>query len=367
MNKIATINVSHFKSMAGTQPLSLGLQTYFDWIKEGMNKNDVLSYRNNKLSDPKKAAEIKRAQPYVTPSATFKGGRKMADMEEHTGIIHLDIDSSVPESTINQIRNDRFTLAVHRSIGGEGICIYYKINPEKHIESFMTLSEYVLNKYNLISDPACKNINRIRYISYDPNIFVNDAAHKWTKTTYKKNEPKETNYVFNDNDIDFILEQVKDRRVDLTSSCYDKYLRIGFALADQFGESGRDKFHLICSMGADKYDERACNTQFDNCVKSNGSGVTIATLHHYAKEAGLEIYRPESKTIIKYARTSKQQNVKKNAQELKEHVKTVIGYETNEADFKMFQDAYNKKIDEDPDKNKSLKLREYIIETYQPS
>ena len=290
----------------------------------------------------------------------------MSDMQQHTGIIHLDIDSQVPETTVEDIRNDRFTLAVHRSIGGDGICIYYKINPEKHTESFLALSEYVLEKYSLISDAACKNINRIRYISYDPNIYVNQDSHKWTKTSVKKYEPKETNYVFNDNDIDFILQQVKERRVDLTSSCYDKYLRIGFALADQFGESGRDKFHLICSMGADKYNERACNKQYDNCVQSAGHGVTIATLYYYAKEAGLEIYRPESKTIIKYAKTSKQQNVKKNAQELKEHVKTVTGYETNEADFKMFQDAYNKKVDEDPDKNKAVKLREFIIESYKP-
>lgn len=367
MSKIATINISKFKKLSGKEPENLGLQTYFDWIKYGTNKEDVLTYRGLKESNPEKASEIKKAQPYVTPSATFANGRKMSDMQEHTGIIHLDIDSQVPETTVEAIRNDRFTLAVHRSIGGDGICVYYKINPDKHAESFLALSEYVLDKYNLISDAACKNINRIRYISYDPKIYVNQDAHKWTKTSVKKYEPKDTNYVFNDNDIDFILQQVKEQRIDLTSSSYYKYLRIGFALANKFGESGRDKYHLICSMSVDKYNERACNKQYDNCVQSAGHGVTIATLYYYAKEAGLEIYRPESKTIIKYAKVSKQQNVKKNAQELQEHVKTVIGYEVKPGDFEMFQQAFNKKVDEDPDKNNSLKLREFILDTYLPT
>jgi hypothetical protein len=63
---------------------------------------------------------------------------------------------------------------------------------------------------------------------------------------------------------------------------------LGFALADALGESGRNYYHRI-SRFYPKYNQTETDKQFSNCLKAHGDGVTIKTLYHLAKSAGIEI------------------------------------------------------------------------------
>lgn len=91
----------------------------------------------------------------------------------------------------------------------------------------------------------------------------------------------------NTSDIEAVIAQIQTQQTDITSS-YDAWCKIGFALSDEFAESGRDYFHKISQYHQDySYDE--CNQQYNKCLKANGHGITIKTLFHYAKQAGLII------------------------------------------------------------------------------
>mgnify|MGYP001190355191 CR=1 FL=1 len=92
-----------------------------------------------------------------------------------------------------------------------------------------------------------------------------------------------------------LIEQVEMHRADLTAS-YEAWRNIGFALADEFGENGRELFHRL-SRFHPGYSQPECDKQFDNCLKSKGSGVNIGTLFYLAKAAGIE--RPKSYTLPK--------------------------------------------------------------------
>jgi hypothetical protein len=94
-----------------------------------------------------------------------------------------------------------------------------------------------------------------------------------------------------------LIEQIESRRTDLTAS-YEEWRNIGFALADEFGENGRELFHRI-SQFHPEYDFKECDKQFDNCLKSNGSGVNISTLFYLAKNANVDLpkSRPETTPI----------------------------------------------------------------------
>ena len=89
------------------------------------------------------------------------------------------------------------------------------------------------------------------------------------------------------NDIDLIVSRIEASHMDITGS-YADWLNLGFALADELGEGGRDYFHRI-SRFYPKYSYMDCNKQFDQCLKSTGHGITIKTLFHLAKQAGIEL------------------------------------------------------------------------------
>ena len=88
-------------------------------------------------------------------------------------------------------------------------------------------------------------------------------------------------------DIDLVVSRIETSHTDITGS-YADWLNLGFALADQLGEAGRDYFHRI-SRFYSKYSHTDCNRQFDQCLKAKGHGITIKTLFHLAKQAGVEI------------------------------------------------------------------------------
>jgi len=93
-------------------------------------------------------------------------------------------------------------------------------------------------------------------------------------------------------DVEMITQRIESAQTDLTTN-YADWRDIGFALADELGESGRDYFHRISRFNAD-YASDDCNTQYDNCLKAKGHGITIKTLFHLAKNAGINISIPIS-------------------------------------------------------------------------
>src|SRR5690606_17653419 len=53
-------------------------------------------------------------------------------------------------------------------------------------------------------------------------------------------------------------------------------------------ESGRSYFHRLSRFHAD-YDPAECDLQFSRCLQSKGSGISLGTFFHMAKEAGIPL------------------------------------------------------------------------------
>ncbi|HAH23068.1 MAG TPA: hypothetical protein DCL77_04780, partial [Prolixibacteraceae bacterium] len=88
-------------------------------------------------------------------------------------------------------------------------------------------------------------------------------------------------------DIDLLVSRIEAAHTDITGS-YTDWRNLGFALADEFGEGGRHYYHHI-SRFYSKYSYSDCNRQYDQCLKSQGHGITIKTLFHLAKQAGIDV------------------------------------------------------------------------------
>lgn len=88
-------------------------------------------------------------------------------------------------------------------------------------------------------------------------------------------------------EINLIISRIEASAIDIAPN-YADWRDLGFALADALGESGRQYYHRL-SRFYSKYTETETNNQFDNCLKAKKQGITIKTLYHLAKSAGINI------------------------------------------------------------------------------
>lgn len=299
-------NVAHTKSED-----TIPIDQFLVGIKNGKWQDFVIPIWN--IEDPAMRREAKKSVPAVTISGIFPD-RQDKNMVKHSGLIAIDIDHiSNLNDTKDKLAMDPYVYAVFRSVSGRGLCAIFKINGAKHRDSFSAIGEYLFTHYHLVIDSTCINPSRIRFVSYDPEIYVNESAIKWTKVPEIKAPKKIERIIFVQNDFDNLVNEITDKRLNLCENYYE-WLRIGFGLADKFGEYGRDYFHRFSQISF-KYDSQMADKQYNACLRDGGaSKCTIATVYHYMKQAGLELYSERTKTIANLAISQKRGGVPSAAQ-----------------------------------------------------
>lgn len=90
-----------------------------------------------------------------------------------------------------------------------------------------------------------------------------------------------------DNDIETITRRIETAAADIAPN-YADWRDLGFALADALGESGRSYYHRL-SCFYPQYNQTETDKQYNSCLKAHGHGVTIKTMYHLAKTAGVDI------------------------------------------------------------------------------
>jgi len=101
----------------------------------------------------------------------------------------MDIDKLGNEvnGTLQLLQQDVYCYSAFTSISGTGVCALFKIDSERHADAFLGIADYLLKKYQIIVDPSGKDTCRPRFISFDPELFINDRA-----LLFKKYLPKDT-------------------------------------------------------------------------------------------------------------------------------------------------------------------------------
>jgi predicted P-loop ATPase len=278
-------------------------EMFLDDIRLGKWQDEVLRVRVE--PDKAKRSQLKaELLPYVTLSGKFSE-RKVSGLVEHSGFLAMDIDDVEDvEKTKNKLAADRYVFAVFTSVSGRGLCVMFRIAPERHLDAFLGLQEYLFNNYQESIDPSCKDVSRPRYVSYDPHLHVNTHAKKFTEYPKKKDAPKKAPpVVFVGTDFDNIINDISQRNIDLTGS-YQQWLSIGFAFAHQFDEGGRQYFHAV-SCHSLSYNPALCDKQYSNCLKAGRQGVTIATFYFLCKQAGLSVVSELTRDISRAAANNK--------------------------------------------------------------
>jgi hypothetical protein len=111
------------------------------------------------------------------------------------------------------------------------------------------------------------------------------------------------------NEVETITTRIEAATLDIAPN-YADWRDLGFALADALGESGRSYYHRL-SRFYSGYAENETNKQYDNCLKAHGHGVTIKTLYHLAKSAGVDVSirtTPSAPPVPKQTKSEKSPN-----------------------------------------------------------
>lgn len=210
----------------------------------------------------------------------------------------IDVDESDPEKVKDLLSRDPYVSSVFASARGYGAAVIVKIASDDHLATFQWLEKYFFEQYKIIIDRSCKDVSRARFVSFDPNLYYNPKAEV-CKKKLSHDKQKVPRVVFVQSDFDNIVQQLTQRQINICESYHD-WLRVGFALSTHFGDNGRGYFHNISAMSG-KYSPEQCDTQYNNCLKATGHGVTIGTLYYMAKKAGIETYSAKTRKIASAA------------------------------------------------------------------
>ncbi|MEI6050096.1 MAG: DUF3987 domain-containing protein [Bacteroidota bacterium] len=121
-------------------------------------------------------------------------------------------------------------------------------------------------------------------LRFNPNDWLNNNSND--NNPHTDNSPIE--------DIEEIISRIEAKSIDVTTT-YADWRDIGFALSSGLGEQGREYYHRISRFYTD-YSRSECDKQYDNCLKSKKSGITIKTFFQKAKSSGVSIAVPRAQS-----------------------------------------------------------------------
>ena len=117
------------------------------------------------------------------------------------------------------------------------------------------------------------------------------ATNKVTETNATAIPTTPQSNIDTSNEIETITQRIEAFSVDIAPN-YADWRDLGFALADALGESGRNYYHRL-SRFYPSYSQSETDKQYSACLASHGHGVTIKTLYHLTKSAGVSVSIPQ--------------------------------------------------------------------------
>ncbi len=278
--------ISYFKDAFSKIPESdIEFDEYLNGIKEGRWENQILDYSTNKIK--------KTGLPCVSPSGLFNQ-RNTKGISKHSNFINIDVDAKDnPDLNLLEMRDeiyaDDFIYAGHISVSGNGLSLYIKIEGAKHEDAYYAIEKYFANKFHIITDNKARDIPRLRFVSIDKKLHLYKNSISFVDYLPKqKRAPKNyADFITSASDFDFVIGQINKNNVNIAEDYHD-WLTIGFAISSEFGEEGRNYFHIV-SEKSSKYDKNKCDNKYNSLLKSKGGAITISSFFWLAKQAGLNI------------------------------------------------------------------------------
>ena len=278
-------------------PVHITFEQALNRIQQGTRADLISEIR--KTQDSNVRMELKKKLPAYNFTGKFKF-RGNDGIEESSGLVCLDFDHIQNYSTfMNALKSDNYVCAAFCSPSGDGIKVIVKIPP--FIQHFKKYFE-ALRMYFKMDDfegwDDLKDIARLCYDSYDPNLYYNPNSQVFDITIKEKPIIKE--YSNDGNKISDQLEVYRRVRswADRTNSYRDgnkyKFLVYISSACNRFGLDMEFVIHKLI----EDYQSLASHVDaqdFRNIVKR--VYITYSNQHgnsHFTTEGEMNDFDPES-------------------------------------------------------------------------
>ena len=179
MNILESTMIAYFRSRSAPGQ-NVPLSNMLKGIRDGLWAGQVGKLRSIGRGSPA-FDKVKSRLPAFMLSGTTKGGHKAADMDQHSGLIQVDIDQVGAERAAalrDRIGEDRHIIAAFLSPSGDGVKAVMRVpaSVEGHKGAFEAAAAYMKRTHGVEMDPQCSNVNRLFFVSHDPAITINAAA-----------------------------------------------------------------------------------------------------------------------------------------------------------------------------------------------
>ncbi len=166
----------------------LGNVKAFDLTIEEIAERLKFSYKNDieRLRQlPKNEYDIEKKKLHAILFGGLAVNRTDNDINEPSGLMVTDYDHLPMEQyqrIWNKLKNDKHTVLMFRSPSGDGIKAVVSIpksSKDDYRKRFKAYEEYI--KEPEYFDEKNSNISRLCFVSYDPDLYFNEAAEQFNK------------------------------------------------------------------------------------------------------------------------------------------------------------------------------------------
>jgi hypothetical protein len=294
-----TVSYSHNTHNPYLTPKSLG--DIFDRIKEDKELDRIVNAIRSE-SDKDERRKLKEENlPYFV-LGTFENNHRRSDNLISTQFISIDFDDldGRADELDEKLRADENVFSFFRSPSNNRKVIYKldrSVTDRKEYSGIYTHFLDGLNsRYGFEADKQTSDAARAIFLSYDPDIYINDDA-----------KPLDTSKVPEQLVTSINLKQVaEDDLKDLPSAIaflkkvklgYDEWYKCGLALT-QLGEEG-EKYFVDMSINEfyqDSLDEIVA--KYNHLLDSSQGEITLASLFGIAKENGYKSLKSNNEISV---------------------------------------------------------------------
>lgn len=269
-------------------------------IKSNKDVKNMIQKLRNANSD--QYEKMKRQLPQIIFSGVFE---KRADnaIKSYSGLLVVDLDSKDnPQVNLVEMKSllaqDPYIYAIFVSPSGRGLKILVRVAEpigsvtdatalkKSHAASAKTFFSYLNHVYGLKADKSGTDLSRACFISWDPDLVINEKANIFKFKNFDCLEEDD----FDEEDLELIESALQAIPFGIDFPYYD-WLRIGLALASTLGVDKAVELML-------KYGNHPNDTEeflYERFKNPNGM-LKIGTVFWYAKQYGWKFPKSRKKT-----------------------------------------------------------------------
>lgn len=276
-----------------------------------------------------KCESMKKDLPCATISGLFSPTRSKENLVHHSGFICLDIDDHVnvrnsmgevvvkeqPLDNLLDVLSDLpWVLYAAHSAGGRGYFVLIPIGQvdDQHThEWYFECLEQEFLQYGFIIDPACSDVSRLRFLSYDEHPyrnpraltymgranFIGRAERERIAEEERLRHEREDHYArLNSNNPDRdlhvterLVSEIEQRAFDITGS-YDQCIKIGRSLYS-LGPSGLFLWKRLCRLRSATHSQMRTDNELEVKWRSfKGSSAPVGWFWNLCDSVGIRAY-----------------------------------------------------------------------------